>query len=405
MYKEVFDYTGPLSALIYKGMNIFFGRSRWVHWILTLLVIIYQAGLFNSILLRNKAFNDNNYLPAFFYVICMISIPDLFVLSPQLMSLTFVLLSLTNIFRRIDNEVTDELFLYSGILLGLATLFYLPAAIFFLIFLLSFIFFSSAIFRRLLLFIYGVLLVFMMVWSYFFWFDAHQEYISEFFGAGFLMPREMVLPWKQLTLGLAPLMLCLLLGITALINQRFTNFQQKMQQVMMFFMIGGIVVVLTSREVMVADSLFLVPSVVFFLTYYFLGLKRRWTQFVMPWFIVLAMLIYPYFWVQENAHILEVAPSKRDFKGEKIMGLGIPLSDYLDNQISGPFLNDYLSEKALNNLNFYDEAPRLYDLMNKSNPDVIIDQFGVWPDITKRFPAFTNQYRSSGAGVYKKISN
>ena len=47
--------------------------------------------------------------------------------------MTFILLGLHYVFERIANEVTDDLFLYAGIYVGIATLFYpslLPGLLF-----------------------------------------------------------------------------------------------------------------------------------------------------------------------------------------------------------------------------------------------------------------------------------
>ena len=134
MYSQTFDYTAPLATLVYKYLNLIFGRSYFIHYGFSSLVIVFQAGIFNQLLLKNKAYDENSYLPAFLYTILMISVPDFMTLSPQLMSLTFILLALRNVLRRIDNQVTDELFLNSGIYIGIATMIYLPSFVFFLVF-------------------------------------------------------------------------------------------------------------------------------------------------------------------------------------------------------------------------------------------------------------------------------
>ena len=84
MYRETYDYTGPLAAMAYKYLDLLFGKSSVAHHVVSSAVIIVQAGIFNGILLRNKAFDENNYLPAFFYVVLMMCVPDFMALSPQL---------------------------------------------------------------------------------------------------------------------------------------------------------------------------------------------------------------------------------------------------------------------------------------------------------------------------------
>ena len=58
---------------------------------------------------------------------------DFLTLTPALMSMTFVLLAINNLIKRMDNKTRDELFLLTGIYLGVATLFYLPSFLFFLL--------------------------------------------------------------------------------------------------------------------------------------------------------------------------------------------------------------------------------------------------------------------------------
>ncbi|MEQ9006293.1 MAG: hypothetical protein RLP12_00305, partial [Ekhidna sp.] len=94
MYSETFDYTGPIAAFVYKYLYLIFGKTSFIHYGFSSLVIIFQAGIFNQLLLKNKAYDENSYLPAFLYMILMVSVPDFMALSPQLLSLTFVLLAL-----------------------------------------------------------------------------------------------------------------------------------------------------------------------------------------------------------------------------------------------------------------------------------------------------------------------
>ena len=79
-------------------------------------------------------------------------------LSPVLMSLTFLLLSLNNIFKRIDKQTKDEFFLNTGIFLGLATLFYLPSLFFLPALMLSLLLFTASLFRRYILLLYGFMI-------------------------------------------------------------------------------------------------------------------------------------------------------------------------------------------------------------------------------------------------------
>ena len=406
MSRDLYDYTGPVAVFFYKWLDIFFGRSRWVHVIFSTLLIILQAGLFNRMLIRNKAYAENNYLPAFLYVTCMSATMDFFALSPQLIAVTFILMALNHVFRRIDNVVTDELFLYSGLYLGLAMLCYLPSAIYFLIVLLSLVLFSSAVTRRMLLFIYGAGVVLLVVWAYYFWFDANGDFLYDFFLTPFLKEKTWYINLLDLTKVGGMLAVTMLFGVSVVFTQRVTNFQQKMQQVMLLFIAAGGVVLMLNAELTTADLVFFVPSITFFLTYYFLGLRRRfWTVFV-PYALVIVMIIYPYFWLKSeelNGIIVGAASEPQD---RTLMGIGLEIADYQNNPIGGPFLDPFVSARKIEQLDYFDGVSGLYHGIVKSQPDLIIDREGeVASKLFHRFPDFGEHYQQTAPEEYTRVSN
>ncbi|MFT6865726.1 MAG: hypothetical protein ACJA08_000551 [Cyclobacteriaceae bacterium] len=404
MYSETYDYTGPLAAMVYKWLDFIFGSSRWVHMIVSTFLIILQAGILNSILLKNKAYEENNYIPAFLYAILMSSTMDFFALSPQLMSLTFVILSLNQIFRRIDNVVTDELFLFAGIYTGLATFCYLPAVIYFITFLLSFIIFSTAALRRLIIFIYGFSMVFLVIGAYYFWYDSLDDMISIFIVGGFLKPKNFFVEYAELFQISYVILGVLFISLTVFVTARFTNFQQNMMRVMFLFIIAGVVAVIISPELSPAALQFIVPPLAFFLTHYFLTLKRKILRRLMPTLVVLALLLYPWFLRNQFEDFL-IGEDRSLIKDKKVMLLGNDLMVYLGNEIASPFIDEYSSKEKLKGLDYFQQASALYEVILKSNPDVIIDDWNRVPDIFNRFPKIQHQYKKGTYGYYWKINN
>ncbi|MFY0607548.1 MAG: hypothetical protein JXR10_12600 [Cyclobacteriaceae bacterium] len=407
MYKELYDHTGPLSALVYKTIDLIFGRSRWVHLALSTLLVLAQAGIFNRILIKVKAFDENTYYPALFYAICMSSVMDFFALSPQLMSLTFVLTSLGQIFRRIGNDVTDKLFVTSGIYVGLAAGFYLPAIVFFPIFLLSFLLFSSAIARRLGLFIYGVLIVFLIVLGYFIWRRAGQEFILDFFTIGISKPKIYYVSFFEYLQISTGLLISWLIALTVIFTERVTNYQQKIQQVMIFFLVAGVLIVFVTRDLMPSDMVYLAPTISFFMVLYFLKLKKRIWRFLMPIVIIVGLVAYPMIWIKFNPDsAILVKPPRIDVPDKaKVMGIGLPINEYQNVQFTGPFLDDYITHIKLKDLDYYDASPRMADAIIGSDADVIIDKLEIAPKMFRRFPDIGNQYRQISEDKYIKINN
>lgn len=173
MYQGVWDYTAPLSVFIYKWLFICFGKSRIPYFVLSILLVVIQAGIFNNVMLRNKAYNSSTYVPALVYMVFMNAFFDFLTLSPVLLSMTFVLLAMNNLFKRMDNQTKDELFIFTGVYLGIAALFYLPTVWFFMITILSLVLYTGSILRRMMLLIYGFALVVGLAGLYFYWFDDY----------------------------------------------------------------------------------------------------------------------------------------------------------------------------------------------------------------------------------------
>ena len=394
MYSETYDYTGPLAAYTYKLLDTIAGRSWLMHQIIATLVVMIQAGILNVILLRNGAFNENNYFPALFYVLAASAIPDSYALSPQLLSLTFILLSINNIFRRIDNEVTDELFLYAGLYLGVAVLFYLPAIVYFIVLLASLLLFSSPASRRLFLFFYGLLIPIIVAFCYFYWFDAHWAFLDSYLGRGILNIRSYSMGLIDLLIISSFFLTLLLITIFVVLGTgKFANFQSKIQQVMLLTIGGGLLAVLAGVELGPSQLIMFVPALSFFLSHYVLILRKPLYQITVPYLLVIVLLIYPYLDFPGIAHKPE---KESELSEQSLMYLGDDLANYKTYKIASPFLDKELKKYWIEKLDYYQPAARIFDIIRQSDPDVIIDEEGILSKMFFRYPDLEASYEKSG---------
>ncbi len=404
MYSHTFDYTGPIAVFFYKYFNLLFGRSEFIHYGLSTVVIIFQAGIFNQLLLKNKAYDENSYLPAFLYMILMVSIPDFMVLSPQLMSLTFVLLSLRNVLRRIDNQVTDELFLNSGIYIGIAFMIYMPAVVFFLVFLFALILFSTAVTRRLLLYLFSFLLVFALCSLYFYWRGDFWIFVDSYISQNILQSIDSSLVGFEMLLLAAPFILLFILSVFKTWSSgRPTNFQQKIQQVIWLMLFGGVATFFLSNEKSMHEMVFIVPVLAYFWTNYFILLKRNFFRFVMPGLMIFGLIGYSgysYLHLTEPLRIKEQQPIQ-----DATMILGANLNYYANQNILTPCFNEHLTQRAFDGLDYYLTAGELYKIIKKADPSFIKDEMNLMPEIRERFPEIDETYQRRSDNIFQKISN
>lgn len=404
LYSEAYDYTGPLAAFIYKALDQLFGRSAFAHHAINAIIVVLQAGIFNQILLKNKAYDENSYVPAFLFMIIMVMVPDFMALSPQLLSLTFILLAFRNVLRRIDNQVTDELFLNSGVFIGIATMIYLPAAVYYLVFLVSLILFSSAVLRRLLLYSFGFLLTFSLCALYFYWIGTLPVFIDSFLVSSLLQSSSELLNSRELLFLAAPFLLVFMIAVLKTWGAaRLTNYQQKIQQVIWLMFLGGIGAALLSNEKAGNEFVYTVPVIAYFLTHYFILLRRKIFRRVMPFLLLSAMIgysFYVYATLLGGTVVLSEIPAK-----EGTMVLGERLDYYKEIEVNTPCFNQALSEKAFAGLNYYEDASRIFDLVRRADPQFIIDEMNVIEPLFHRFPSLEKDYKKISATSYQKISN
>lgn len=404
MYSQTYDYTGPIAVFVYKYLTLIFGRTDFVHYGFSSLVIIFQAGIFNQLLLKNKAYDENGYLPAFLYMILMVSVPDFMTLSPQLLSLTFILLALRNVLRRIDNQVTDELFLNSGIYIGLATMIYLPSIVFFLVFLFALILFSTAATRRLMLYLFSFLLAFSMCALYFYWRGDLWSFIDAYLVQNLLMSVDPLLSLTEVFLISAGFVIVFLLAVFKTFGSaRLTNFQQKIQQVIWLMFLGGLSTFALSNEKALLELAFIIPVIAYFWTHYFILIRRKIFQLIMPGLLIFGLLVYSGYGYRNLLKPLEVTGTEEVMTGTMILGSN--LNYYQNTTMNSPCFDKYACTRAFEGLDFYGSAGDIFILFQKADPILVIDELGVMPKLMERFPAIESNYRQIGKNRYQKISN
>ena len=86
------------------------------------------------------------------------------------------------------------------------------------------------------------------------------------------------------------------------------------------------------------------------------------------------------------------------------MLIGDQMSIYRGNKIASPFIDEYSSRIRMEGLKYYEDAAAIYDAVIAADPDLIIDEWKVYPQMKKIFPMWASQFEEVGPGRYEKIS-
>lgn len=176
LYVDVIDDTGPLSAGVFTGLHLLFGRSPIAYVLLGKVFVLFQIYYWNSTLIKYRVFDENTYLPAIVMAALFHFSFDLMYLSPTLLGSTFLLLAFGQLFSHtVLQKESSESTLLIGIYGGLATgfhwnfVFFLPFIVF------TGLAISGFTIRQLFLSIMGFLLPILLISVFYFWNDGLEQ--------------------------------------------------------------------------------------------------------------------------------------------------------------------------------------------------------------------------------------
>ncbi|UXP34141.1 hypothetical protein N6H18_09310 [Reichenbachiella agarivorans] len=403
MYRDVWDYSAPLSVMVYKWLDILFGKSRLTYQIVSLLIVGFQAALFNQLMLKNKAYNTSSYVPALIYILMINMFFDFLTLSPVLMSMTFILLALNNLFKRMDNQTQDELFIFTGVYLGIATLFYLPSIFYVVVTLLSLLLYTGSIFRRIALLIYGMLIVFVLAGLYFYWNDSFLIYNHHLFKSLWIVNTYKFIDGQSMLLMmLVPTVILVVSVYKTLKLGRFVNFQSKIQSVMLMFIISGILAFWMIKERTTYQLIYFVPSLAFFVAHYLLVI-RNWilaeANFILIFTLIILNHLFPlkgWLFVNKLVSLDNLIVVQSEYaaitEDKNILVIGEGIHHYQNAHLVTPYLDWQLSKILFSHLNYYDNTAEVFQSINKELPEVIIDEQNIVPELFGMMPTIESKY-------------
>ncbi len=416
LYSEIWDNIGPLSAMVYALIDFLFGKSQLAYQIIAWLFVFFQAFIFNRLLLINKAYNESTYIPGLLYALLMSWFWDFFTLTPILMSVTFILLALHNIFSHIEFRAKrDEMILNIGLFLGIAYLFYFPTFILGLGTLLIFLFFTGTVTRRYVMLIYGFFLPFLLASLYFLLSGRWQDFNYSFIQPLFFGYRRWYVSWlSALIIFSVPTVLLIFSLIKMGSSGRFNNYQTRLNQTMFVWLIFSLGVVFLSDVNAPNTYVILVPALSFYLSHYFLLMRRRFLAELIFFIFMVSLVMINYGATYDFFHIVKPSDFKnyltesdryQQFSDKKILVLGKDTGAYRHAMSATPFLNWDISKSVFRNPDYYDNLSVILEGFEKDPPDVIIDENDVLPAIFNRVVPLREKYEPGAPGVYNLVSN
>ncbi len=404
MYSEVWDSTPPLTAIAQYVMNILFDRNLVPRHIISILIIFLQAAFFGLLLINNKAFDENNYLPSLLFVVLSFFSFDTVSLTREIFGSSLLLLAINNLLKEIEfKKQRDETIHNLGLYLGLASLCVLSYLVFFIGTAILLFIFARVDVRRFGLFVFGFLIPHVMVGTWYFWRGESNLLWTNFYLVTLnFNTLSLISGSSLLMLGLVPLLYLLFSLITIRRGGHLTKYQSQIGQVMFLWLLFGMIEVYFTRLRTPQSVLVCVPPLAYFINHYLLIIKRKAIAEAALWIFILGTVAVNSLSVRNLIDSIDFGAlfireeNHPDVKGKKILVLDASYSVYLTNQPAGFFLEWELVRPVFEEPDYYQHVSMVATAFAKDPPEVIFDPNNLMPRMLKYLPGIQAQYRKEG---------
>lgn len=411
MYRDIYDNTAPISALVFWLIDLVAGRSFLAYRLVSMALILLQALLLNSILNRHSVYTTKDYLPALLYLVVGSLSFEFNMLTPLLIGNTFLILSLPYIITLNREGYENNRLFVGGFMLGLAAMSYLPLALFLLVGIFAVIFFASNTFRSTMLMLCGFLFPYAVLITYYMYTNTSQEFLE----LHLLRPWQLNVSFLRPPSDVAKLMaipgFILLLSLLSAASQpQRLVFQVKFQQLMWVWLAVSMLVIFTRDEITIATFIIILPPVAYFGEFFFTSGRKGWiinsvflamlaTVLVMRY--RLALGINEYLQMDESPLLL-AEPLQPTIQNSTVLVLGNDISYYMHNKPLTPYLNWGLAQRHFGNLSDYQAVFELHENFRDEMPQFLVDKVGLMPELSYKLPDVFGKYEETAeAGIYR----
>lgn len=412
MYIQVYDSTAPFAAAIFGFIDSIFGRSLAARHSLSLVLIFFQASFFAIVLIVNKAYTDNTYVPALIFgLLCFLSF-DFLTFSPELLASTFLLLALNNLFKEIEFRIQrDEIILNLGVCLGVATLLIFSYIIFLFATLFILIVFTRINLRKALLFIFGFALPHAVLITLYFYWSHTTELWQNYYLPNLTVNGSNLISWKGIfMLGIIPIIYFVFSLFMLNREARFTKYQSQLFQVMFLWLLVTIIHAFIVHELSPQSFIIFIPSLAYLVSHYLLLIRRKWIAEIMLWIFLISLvsmnLLTRYSRIKSvnfEAMFPKASPYEKTVKGKRVMVLGDYVGIYSQNELAGYFPDWSLSRNIFEQPDYYENILLIDEAFEIDPPEIIIDPNDLMKKIFERIPRIKPMYKREGE-LYIKSS-
>lgn len=409
MYSAIIDDTPPLAAWWYGACDLLTGRHMIGRHILGVFILFLQSAFLGFLFISKRALPENTFIPSFLFSLLVFLLPDGPTLHADLLAFGCLLMVMLKLFNEIEfREQRDENIFSLGVMLAAASLLnfsylvYLPGSVVLLLV------FTRTSGRRYLLMLTGFVLPHALLLLRYYYTQQLPDLLNRFYMSNVLDFSTAWVSWKSLTLlCLVPVFYAVVSLVILNREARLTKYQSQLLQVMFLLFAIGCLQVAVSRDLRPQSLLPLLPSVSFFLTHFFLLIRRRkfaeWNTWLLLTGMTATAYLNHYKGIQPGFDRLYVNPVATTLTGTSVLDLTGTTGSYQNNTLSPPLVNARLTQELLAHHDRYPEVLLVNNLFEQDPPAYIIDPELRLVPFFERLPALKKKYQKSSVATWERV--
>ncbi|MCH8331229.1 MAG: hypothetical protein IH946_07590, partial [Bacteroidetes bacterium] len=216
-------HLSPYNQLLFNLISVVPGDGRIVYFLLTITLILMQALLINSYINNYKITDKSTYLPALVYVVLSSVFFEFSQASPVLFANTFLVIALGRLISIYNKPQCYQQVFDIGLLISVATLFFLPAIFFLVILFPSLMILRTFKWREWIITLIGFATPYFLTATYFFVNGTLMNFLNQHLGSWTLEQGHVFNPNPGFWIKVGILMLILLLTANQVHRNFFKN--------------------------------------------------------------------------------------------------------------------------------------------------------------------------------------
>ncbi len=414
-YRDLFDGTAPLAAVIFAALDAVVARPVWLYRVFALTLLGVQALRLNLVFNRYDVHPERGYVAALTYLLVGSISTDLDTLSPLLLGHTFIVFALSALLPTAREDYDNRRLFRAGSLIGVGALCYLPLSLFVLVGLFAVVIFAANSFRSSLLLLCGFFFPYALLATFFFYTGALSGFIQFHLQPGLTDLIASGLPaGLQLRLLVVPGLVLLLGLLRSLSTSLGLVFQVKFRQMMLVWLAVASATAAVEQGAAPGVLVLTLPPLAYFSLFLWQRYQHAWVLELGLLLILNAAVVLRY-----RAHVprleallrmpaesrfgLQPDPRYAALRNQTLLILGQDDRAYFNNRPTTPYLDWALSQVDFGHLDEYAALVRISQRVGPTPPAYLLDQVAIMPRLQLLLPSIFASYQPTGTpGLYRR---